>query len=70
MIRFGEVETEVGNVEITRRIDGPEIDVVGNPPPKLGATFWPWLIGAAVLGGLWWITREDAVRRPLGRGRG
>jgi len=63
---IGEVDSEVGPIEITERIEGPEITVTGTRPPTLGASLWPWLIGAAVLGGLWWITREDPSR-PKGR---
>lgn len=45
---------------------GGPIDVTGKAPPRAGSSWWPWLIGAGVLGALWWLTQEEQ-RRPFGR---
>lgn len=52
-----------------RRIDAPPIDVTGNAPPRSGTNWWPWVIAAAVLGGLWWITKDER-NRPFARAAG
>lgn len=45
-----------------RTIIAGEQVVTGSAPPT---NWWPWVIGALVLGGLWYFSRERG-----GRGRG
>jgi len=63
----GDVSTEIGDVIIVggQPAGGP-IDVHGKKPPLVPATWWPWIIAAGALAGLWWLTRETP-HRPKGR---
>lgn len=57
---MGEYEREITIYDPdSRTVSGPEINVLGSSPPMVPETWWPWIIGAAVLGGLWWITRDE-----------
>lgn len=61
---MGDAEREIV-VATDRQIVGPAIQVTGTPPPASKWGWWPWAVGALVLGGLWYLTREQG-RRPLG----
>ena len=75
MRRFGEVwpeevSTEIGDVVIIGgHAIAPPIEVQGKRPPTIPATWWPWIIGAGALVGLWWLTKGER-NRPLARGAG
>lgn len=70
MKRFGEVDdvsTEIGDVVIVGgQQAGPPLEVHGKKPPLVPATWWPWIIAAGALAGMWWLTREGPGR-PKGR---
>jgi hypothetical protein len=70
MSRMGEYQREITIYDPgTRTVNGPEITVSGTSPALVPPSWWPWIIGAAVLGGLWYITREERSG-PLAGGAG
>lgn len=64
--RLGDASNGVDSFDpSSRTIVGTAIDVAGDTPPAPATSWWPWIIGAGVLGVLWWLTREDKYHGPL-----
>lgn len=38
---------------------GPAAVITGDVPPTSKTNWWPWIIGAALLGAVWWYIEQD-----------
>lgn len=50
-------------------VQGPPTLITGTAPPFGGKSWWPWVVAAIVIGGVWYLSRErESSARPLGGG--
>ncbi len=48
----------------SRTVQAAEETITGTRPPLIPKNWWPWIIAAAALGGMWYLTREEEERTP------
>lgn len=46
----------------------PGVAITGEAPAAIKKDWWPWIIGAAVLGAVWWYIKDESVDDEEGAG--
>lgn len=65
----GRVDT--GGAVVNGQAAGPAAVITGEAPPQGKRSWWPWILGAAALAGLWWMVKDEEkeegsrVERPF-----
>jgi hypothetical protein len=55
-----------GDVVVNGQPAGPGVTIAGEAPPLVPANWWPWILGAAALGVVWWLVKDDAEKEGAG----
>lgn len=56
-----------GSVALVNGQDaGPAASISGDKPPLIPKDWWPYILGAAALGALWWLVKDDAEEEGAG----
>lgn len=66
-----DVTVSVDPVRVNGENAGPGVSITGEQAPTAAKDWWPWILGAAALGALWWLVKDDVreeganVQRPF-----
>lgn len=63
------VDHGAGNTTVqqaAQQYTDPGVTITGDKPPIVPKDWWPWILGAAALGALWWLVKDDVDEEGSG----
>lgn len=59
MMRAFDAQVSVDPVLVNGQAQGEGAIIAGDAPPAPSRNWWPWILGGALLAGLWWLTKDE-----------